>query len=456
MARKRWAAILLGFLCGLGGAAVLVWRTPPEYAAQITIYVPAPEQRIDSYARLLTSDRIGQDVAGRLGLSIPGAEIARKLDASADQLLLTVTATDRSPVQAQRIADASGAAFTQLVEDLAQPAPGDRLVATVVAPAALPASPVSPDLSLDFALGALAGLVAGCGLALLREIRPRMVKTVDDLESLTRVPALGVLGDDPQAPRLPLTVRERPHSPQANAFRALRGNLQFVDVDSARKVITFTSALPEAGKTTLLCNLAIVLAAAGHQVVVVEADLVRPRLAGCLGLDKVPGLTSVLSGRVTLDRALRPSAGSLFDVLVAGAAPPDPRGLLASGRMRILLGELRCRYDMVLIEAPPLQPGTGAAVLVAECDGALLAVRHAKTTRRQIKAALAELGTTGARLYGTVLTMTPESAEDTAGADPQATIPLAAVARVPAGQVNGRKRERPAGGLPRNGAGHRR
>ncbi|MTD54507.1 polysaccharide biosynthesis tyrosine autokinase [Amycolatopsis pithecellobii] len=452
LARKRWRTILSGLLCGLCGATAFLWRSPPEYAARITIYVPASAQRTDSYAALLRTDRLGRDIAAALGPAMSGADIAGELTFSAGTTLLTVTATDRNPLQAKRIADAAGDVFTQLVTELEPPAPGMPAPAVVLAPAALPTSAVSPDWRVYVPLGALA---AGCALALVREFRPRTLKSEEELVRLTETPNLAVLPADPNVPWDPLTVRERPHAPQAHVFRELRANLQFVDVDTARKVIVFAGTVPGSGTTTLLCNLAIVLATAGHRVVLVEADLARPTMAGCLGLDDGFGLTTVLAGRIAVDHALQPWAGSLFDVLAGGLIPPDPAGLLSSGRMRILLDELRCRYDMVLVEAPPLAPGTGAAVLAAAGDGALLVVRHGKTTRSRARSALRELSQAGGRLYGTVLSMVPGSKTGTTERDPQVTAPLAALQRPPVLTVNGRKRDRP-NGLPRNGAGHRR
>ncbi|WP_160148915.1 polysaccharide biosynthesis tyrosine autokinase [Amycolatopsis alkalitolerans] len=451
MARKRWHLILLGFVCGLCATAAFLWRTPPEYAARITIYVPASAGPAESFQHLATSDRIGQDVATRLGLAVPGEEIAGKLTATAGTALLTVTATDRSPAAARSIANATGTAFTGLLTDLERPAPGTAAVATVVAPATLPTSPVSPRLALDFALGALAGLAAGYGVALIRETLDRTVKSAGELVALTGAPNLGVAVHDPQLPRQPLTIRERPHSPSANAFRKLRASLQFVDVDSARKTLVVTSTGPDTGKTTLLCNLAVVLAAAGHRVVLVEADLCGPRAAAYLGLEGGVGVTTVLTGRVRLEWALQPWGGSVFDVLTAGAVPPNPGELLASARMHSLLDELRARYDMVLIDAPPLRPGSGATALGAAGDGVLLTVRYGNTTRRQVAAAVRALATVNVRLRGTILTMAPESA---AGAveDPHATTPLAAVPRRPVKTVNGHRRRRPAGAVSRNGS----
>jgi capsular exopolysaccharide synthesis family protein len=432
VARARWRIVLIGLLIGLASAAVVTWLTPRLYSAQVTIYVSAQpgadtataasaayqgnllsQQKVKSYTQLLTSHRIAQDVAERLVSGASASEIERQITASSqpDTVLLTATATDGSPQLARQMANATGAAFTALVAQLERPTTDlpPNVTAQVVEPAQLPTTPVSPRPVVNFGLGILLGLLAGCAAALLRHRLDTSVKSVDDLVRITDAPNLGSIAYDASIPMHPLTVHERPNSPRSEAFRKIRTNLQFIDVDRSQKTIVVTSSMPEEGKTTTLCNLAIVLAQAGRRVIVVETDLRRPRLVDYLGLEGAVGLTSVLAGRVPLDSALQSWGSNMFDVLSSGPIPPNPSELLASRQMRNLLTELGGRYEIVLLDAPPLLPVTDAAILGAECDGALLIVRHGKTRRNQIEAALSALDGVSARLLGTVLSMTPGS-----------------------------------------------
>ncbi|GLY69250.1 polysaccharide biosynthesis tyrosine autokinase [Amycolatopsis taiwanensis] len=429
VARGRWKIVLFGLLAGMVTAAACTWSMPRQYSAGITIYIseqsgvngisgpyqanPLPEQKVRSYTTLLAGTRVARDVANQLKLGKPADEIAGEISASGQPgtMLLTATVTDRSPLLAKEIADATGDAFTRLVAQLETPAANlpAAVSARVVEPAALPVDPVSPVPAMNFGLGVLLGLAAGYALALLRHALDTTVKSADELQTLTGAPNLGTIAHDADVPKHPLTVQEHSRSPRAEEFRKIRTNLQFIDVDRSRKAIVVTSAVPEEGKTTTLCNLAIVLARAGQRVVVVETDLRRPRAADCLGLEGAIGLTSVLSGRVTLDDALQSWGAALLDVLASGPIPPNPSELLASGQMANVLTELGRRYDMVLLDAPPLLPVTDAAIIGAACDGALLVVRHGRTTRNQLKAATSALDAVSARLLGTVLSMTPES-----------------------------------------------
>jgi len=428
IARDSWKILLSGLLAGLVLAAAVTWMTPREYSAQVTIYISAQtgadstaaayqgsllsEQKVKSYVSLITSNRIAQDVADRLGLTRPAAEIADEISASSqpDTVLLSATATDRSPILAKNMADATGEAFTLLVAQLEKPV-GDALpsvTAKVVEPAVLPTVPVAPRPVVDYGLGIVLGLLLGYAVALLRHALDVTVKSAEELHRFTEAPNLGTIAYDADVPKYPLAVGDNAQSPRAEAFRKIRTNLQFIDVDHPRKTIVVTSAVPGEGKTTTLCNLAIVLAQAGRRLVVVDADLRRPKAADYLGLESGVGVTSVLAGRVSLPEAIQPWGSSDFDVLASGPVPPNPSELLASRQMGNLLAELTERYDIVLLDAPPLLPVTDAAVLGAACDGALLVVRHGSTTRHQIKSALSALEAVSARLLGTVLSMAPE------------------------------------------------
>lgn len=427
IARERWKVILGGLVLGVGCAALVTAMAPREYAASVTVYVSArptgdpvaayqanlmSEQKVASYLQLLGTERIGRQVVDRLGLEAEPRNVANQLTATSkpDTVLIDVIATDRSPRRAQDIVNVAARAFSALITRFETPAGGNASLVTarIVQPAALPSTPVSPRPVINIGLGVLTGLIAGYGAALLRNTLDTSVKTTEQLNQVTGAPNLGVIANDPAVPRHPLIVHEHLNSPRAEAFRKLRTNLQYVDVDRQRKVIVVTSAVPEEGKTTSMCNVAIALAQAGVKVVIAETDLRRPRAADYLGLEGAVGVTTVLAGRVSLDDALQPWGSRLLDVLPSGPIPPNPSELLSSQQMRCLIGELHDRYDVVLLDAPPLLPVTDSAILGAMCDGALLVVRHGKTTRHQIKAAIDSLDAVSIRLLGTVFTMTPQ------------------------------------------------
>jgi tyrosine-protein kinase len=204
-------------------------------------------------------------------------------------------------------------------------------------------------------------------------------------------------------------VHEQPRAPLAEAFRQLRTNLEYVDLDQAHKLTMVTSALPHEGKTTTACNLAIALAQSGKKVILIEADLRRPKAASYLGMENAVGLTTVLTGQVALELAIQPWRGGLMDFLGSGALPPNPSELLASSKTAAVLTSLSARYDAVILDAAPTLPVADAAVLAAHCHAVLLVARHGWVRAEQIVAAAETIRRVGAPVLGVVLSMVPRS-----------------------------------------------
>ena len=162
-------------------------------------------------------------------------------------------------------------------------------------------------------------------------------------------------------------------------------------------------------KTTLVSNLALAIASGGSRVVVVEADLRRPRIASVFGLDHTVGLTSVLSGRLSLDRSLQRFDRGSIDVLVAGAIPPNPSELLGSEHMRAVVRELERLYDVVLFDSAPLVPVTDSAVLASSVGSTILITRYRRTKVEEVQQAIDSLSNVGVRPAGCILSAVPRS-----------------------------------------------
>ena len=468
--RERWLVIVIAVLLGLGVGLGAFLLRPATYTAQISLYVSAQvgadpqqaylgaqlsEQRVKSYTGLVTSPRVMKGTVRRLGLSESPETLAGDVEASstADSIVIDVSATQRTPQQAAAVADTVGDVFTGLVDELERPSSPDNVAPVairVVQPADVPQSPSSVGLPLTLAIGLFAGLVIGAAIALARNAFDTRLRCPDELASVTGAPTLGVIAFDPGVPRTPLLVREDPQNPRSEAFRQLRTNLQFVDVDSPRTVLMVTSSMPAEGKSTTVANLAVALAAAGSSVLVIEADLRRPKLAALLGVEQTVGLTRVLSGRLRFAQAVQPWGGGMFDVLASGPLPPNPSELLGSLQMRALIDEARAGYDVVLIDSPPLLPVTDAAALAPATDGAVVVCRYRSTSRSQLSSAVAALRAVSVDPLGTVFTMVPSRgprAYAQYNAFYRSEAPAVAPAG-PAGEVPGRPYEPGATGGP--------
>jgi capsular exopolysaccharide synthesis family protein len=425
--RRHWRTIAVLAGAGVAVAAALTASSTVIYRATTQVFVSLrdttnqtasayqdnlfSQQRVKSYVKIANSPSVTQPVVERLGLAMTPRELARRItaDAPPDTVLINLRVDDPRPGQARDVANAVATQFAQVVGSLEAPSrrASSPVTVTVVRPAELPTTPVAPRPVLNVAFGLVVGLAVGIGLVVLRETLDTSVKTTEDLQELTGNSALGVIGFDPQAEKAPLVSQVDAQSVRLEAFRTLRTNLRFVDVDSPPKVVVVTSSVASEGKSTTACNLALTLASAGTEVILVEGDLRRPRVADYMGLEGAVGLTDVLIGRAVLDEVLQPWGSPPLAVLTSGALPPNPSEMLGSTQMAELIASLRKRAEMVLIDTPPLLPVTDAAVLARECDGALLVIRQGRTTREQLTRSLEALRSVGARLLGTVLNMAP-------------------------------------------------
>jgi len=424
--RHRWRLIVSCVLLAVGAAALVTLRATPQFASTVQLFVSTPQsdsaaayqgglfsqQRVTSYADLVSGQEITRRVVERLQLDQSASELSDQISASVvpETVILGITVTDPDAARAQQLATAVADEFTMFVQELETP-PGKAqapIKASVVDPAELPTNPVYPQPLRNIGLATVLGLLVGIGGAVLRETFDTSVRGPEDLAAATDAPVMVSITYDGAAARTPLITALAPHAPRVEAFRVLRTNLQFVDVDRPSKVFVITSSVPGEGKTTTTCNLAITLAQAGQRVALVEGDLRRPKVSEYLRLESVVGVTTVLVGRLELADAVQDWGDHDLKVLTSGAIPPNPSELLQSQAMHDLVASLRRHFDVILIDAPPLLPVTDAAIVAAQADGALLVVRHGKTTRDQISAAVERLEAVGGRLVGVLLNMTPQ------------------------------------------------
>ncbi len=425
-ARRRWWLVGSVMIAALGLAGALIALSVPQYATTMTLFVTTPSQggvtdsyqgglfsmqRVKSYAQVLTGDRLARDVAADPDIGLSPAAVQSMVTARAvpDTVLLGVTVMDSDAGRSERVANSLAKHFATLVESLETPVAGGKpaIKVDVVAGPILDPEPVSPRPVRMLTLAALVGLLIGAGLAILREMLDVTIKTAETLGSVTEAPVLAVIPFDTSARQIPLVMAGDPHSARAEAIRHLRTNLQFVDVDRPVKAIVITSSVPDEGKSTTAVNLAIAFAEMGRRVVLIEADLRRPRMAEYLGIEGAVGLSNVLAGQVAVADVLQPWGHGYLQVLASGFIPPNPSELLGSRNMSALLTRLRTDFDIILIDTPPLLPVTDAAVVATHADGAVLVARSGKTATTRVRTALASLRAVDSQILGCVLNMQP-------------------------------------------------
>ncbi len=284
----------------------------------------------------------------------------------------------------------------------------------VVDEALEPRAPVRPNVPMNVALAIAAGLVLGLGVALGRELTDRSLKTPADVERVLGLTFLGVLpaieaerrdrsrsaspNDKPD-----LIIATDPECGFAEAARAIRTNLTFLSPDRPYRKLLVTSALPEEGKTTVACSLAITLAQNGHRTLLVDTDLRRPRIHRSFGFSNDLGVSLVVTGQATLDEAIHKTTIPNLDVLTSGPVPPSPAELVQSERFRQLIDQLGDRYDRIVFDSPPVLPVTDAAILSKMFDGVVLVAKAHQTPQTAARQAARQLLEINSPLVGIIL-----------------------------------------------------
>ena len=293
---------------------------------------------------------------------------------------------------------------------LSNTAQGAVNTVNVLEAATLPTAPIGPNKRATVLLAAVIGFVLAAGAAYLLEYLDDTVRYPQLLQKTLGVPVLAAVPEITpdllkQTPGLAIDGR----SSAGQAYRILRTNLQFAGVDHKLRILLVTSPNPAEGKTQTAASLAAFLAEAEQRVVLVDADLHRPRQHQIFGLANNMGLTTALLARDTeLEPLLRDTPVPRLQVLTSGPLPPDPAPLLGSRRMGALLNELSLRADIVVLDLPPMHAVADATILVPYVDGVILVAEAGRTRIGALRRAVESLRQVNAPLLGIVLNRVSE------------------------------------------------
>ncbi len=288
----------------------------------------------------------------------------------------------------QLAADATESIYKSLLETQYQIAVAEAMTVSdmrSVEPAKAPDKQSAPKLIVYTILGLFVGCAVGVGLVFLAEYVDDTVKTGEDIKELWPLPLLGIVPLYKAKGKMALIDAVPATDPLFEAFRNIRNGVAFAGVDQAINILTVTSCVPGEGKSTVMTNLAICIAQDGQRVVVVDCDLRRPtqhRMFPTLSNER--GLSTVLTNACSVEDAVQASPVEGLFVLTSGPVPANPGRLVESLRLRQMLQQLAGKYDVVLVDAPPLLVVGDAVALARSAKGMVLVVESGKTTRRMI------------------------------------------------------------------------
>jgi succinoglycan biosynthesis transport protein ExoP len=275
--------------------------------------------------------------------------------------------------------------------------------AQVLAPAGLPSSPSSPNYVRNAALAIVLGLGLGIGIAFVRERLDERITSREDLEGLLGASVLAVVpkvSNWRKRSSAKLVARERPKSAPAEAYRAVRTNVDFLARTSDLKVIALTSPSLGEGKTTTTANLAITMAQTGKRVIAVSCDLRKPRLHRFFGLSNSKGLTDLLTVGTPLTEIVQRSGDETLRIIPSGPIPPNPAELLGSNAMERFFEDIRHAADYVLVDTAPVIAVSDATILAPQCDGVIVVVDATSTSRTAVTVLRGQLERVGVRILG--------------------------------------------------------
>jgi capsular exopolysaccharide synthesis family protein len=279
---------------------------------------------------------------------------------------------------------------------------------SIIQPATAPTDSVSPRPLLYGGLGAVVAFLIVSAIIFLVEYLDDAIRDPEQVESTMGLVTLAAIermtGGHGREPIYRMATLLYPRSTTAEAYRALRTNVEFAAVDRPIRTLLVTSAVPSEGKTVTAANLAVVFAQGGRRVLLVDADLRKPGVHEMFASANDMGLTDLLRGEGTDLRALaKATEQKNLDILTGGRHPPNPAELLGSQRMRGLVKIFSESYDLVIFDSPPLDVFADSAVLSSFLDGSILVIEVKRGRRRAIRAAHDALTRANANILGVVL-----------------------------------------------------
>jgi len=284
----------------------------------------------------------------------------------------------------------------QMGETISRKIPGESV--QVHDPPVISNSPVSPKVTLNLVLGLVVGLIFGIGVAFLLEYLDTSVKSLEDVERYLQVPVLAVIPKD-----VGILHRQSGMSPDAEAFRILRTNIEFNRKNPEDNAITVVSGGAGEGKSTTLVNLAYICAQGGYTTLMIDADLRRPRLHTFFDINNSVGLTNYLTTELMLEDVILQTPVDNLYFMPSGILPADAAGILNSRRMSELIQDVKQRFDLVLVDSPPILGVSDASVLASEVDLTIMVVQHRKLPCNMLLRVKQAVENVGGHVIGVVL-----------------------------------------------------
>lgn len=376
---------------------VTVTTTDPQFSAKIANAI------VKVFAEQIQAIQIGRFVQSKAALETQLAETDKQITLYTNMVENAASADEKERLDAKLTQYRSIYANLLLSYEQIRLAEAQSVSSVVQVETATPnENPVSPKTFLNTILAAIAGFLLSVIVIVAREALDDTIKTPRDIIHKFHLPVLGVINRHPINEKMPISLSE-PRSPTAEAYRALRTNVNYTSIDHPLKKILITSAEPGEGKSTTISNLAVVMAQNGSRVIIADCDMRHPRLNAYFDLPNRIGMSTLFSHQEVVRSVCQPTSLAGLSVITTGPLPPNPSELMGSKTMQTILELMGQSTDIILIDTPPVLAVTDAAALAPSLDGVILVAQPGKTRMTAFRQTLEQLAQVNARILGVVL-----------------------------------------------------
>ncbi len=421
---KRWWLLLLIILIfGIGANLTEKYLLEKTYQAQTSLFIGKESgtiggiglsfadiqtysQLIVDYKEIAKSRMVIMQTLDNLNIKMDISDFKNKLsiDIVNNSRLFTVSFRDKDPILAKNIVNELAKQLTIAASNIVNV---ENI--RVIDKALVPNRPITPNGKIITLIAVMIGFVLGLFIIYIIEIFDDTIANQEIAEKELELSVMGVIpkfkDKSEKDIKKSLIVLNEPQSHISESFRLLRTNITSMNIDRDNKVLMMTSALPSEGKTVTSCNLAITISQAEKKVLLIDADLRKPKVHELFNISKIRGLTDVIYEKLPLAESIHRIVNIPgLDVLATGASTLKPSELLASKAFKKVLDDARNHYDVIIIDTPPVLSVSDPTIVSKLADGILFVVGAEQTSKWAVKKARRGLGKLGVNLLGVVLT----------------------------------------------------
>lgn len=427
--KGRWLLVVLAALLGTSLGLIATVIQQPKYTASADVFVSVAsgqstsdlaqggtfsQGQASNFAAVVPKEIVLGPVISSLNLNMTVDDLRDTLDVEVplNTSVITISVTNKNPELAAKIANAIANQLPVAVSQLTpkvDDVKGAPVRAQLIGAAQVPLTPSSPVVPLYAMLGLLAGLVLSIAYLVIVKLVVARVDSTEQVEAITGSTVLASVPRDRKVGRHPIAVTALPLSLRAESMRHARTALKYLP-GNTNQTFVISSSVSGEGKSTTAANLAAAFAAEGLSTCLVEADLRRPRLEGLLDLTGGPGLSDIVVGQNRIEEVIQPWGPDNLNVILVGTVPPNASELLGSSRGQEALTEIAERFDVTIIDTPPLTAVTDAAIIGRLFGGVVMVIGGGKVRSSELRQAVSALTVADVPVRGSLVNMAKDDA----------------------------------------------